>query len=222
MDRGLGAEQGQLGVALGDRDQQRAQAAHDQEPAGRGDPGRGRAAQRAQHEARRDERELDHRDVLEHERVHEGERHVHADQHGQRGLADPQAHGLGREHAEDGQGHRVRPGEPARRHRPGPLDRVQPVPVRVHHVVDEVHGRRGHGEHDGGHQRVPQAVVPAQRRRRQRRREDQQVLGPLPGARGLHDGRQPAHREGDRASTAEPPGGRSAARARVVTARTQP
>ena len=84
-------------------DQQSAQAAHDEEPSGRGHPGGGRAAEGAQHEARRHERQLDHGDVLEHERVHEGEDQVDAHQHGQRGLPEPQARGLGGQHAEDRQ-----------------------------------------------------------------------------------------------------------------------
>jgi hypothetical protein len=60
LDR-LGAEVGQLGVALGQDHAERAQAAHRQEPAGRRHVRGGGAAQHAEQEAGRHEQQLEHR-----------------------------------------------------------------------------------------------------------------------------------------------------------------
>ncbi len=63
--RGVGAEHGQFGVPLGDRDHQRAEAADQQEVAGRRHVGGRRAAEHAEHEPGRDAGKLDHRHVLQ-------------------------------------------------------------------------------------------------------------------------------------------------------------
>jgi hypothetical protein len=183
LDR-LGAEVGQLGVALGQDHAERAQAAHRQEPAGRRHVRGGGAAQHAEQEARRHAQQLEHRDVLELPRITEGQAQVGGHRRGEQRLRDEQARGQPGQGAERAEHDRVPLGQFAGGHRPVPLARVQAVTSGVGHVVDEVHRDRGEAEDGRGDQGVEQPVAPAERRAGQRRGEDEQVLRPLPGPGG--------------------------------------
>jgi hypothetical protein len=180
LDR-LGAEVGQLGVALGQDHAERAQAAHRQEPAGRRHVRGGGAAQHAEQEAGRHAQQLEHRDLFELPRVQEGQAQVGGHRRGEQRLRDEQARGQPGQGAERAEHDRVPLGQFAGGHRPVPLARVQAVTFGVGHVVDEVHRDRGEAEGGRGHQGIDQPVTPAERGAGQRRGEDEQVLRPLPG-----------------------------------------
>jgi hypothetical protein len=197
LDR-LGAEVGQLGVALGQDHAERAQAAHRQEPAGRRHVRGGGAAQHAEQEAGRHEQQLEHRDVLELPRVTEGQAQVGGHRRGEQRLGDEQARGQPGQGATRAEHDRVPRGQFAGGHRPAPLARVQAVTSGVGHVVDEVHRDRGEAEGGRGHQGVEQPVAPAERRAGQRRGEDEQVLRPLPGPGGAQHRHHPAGAAGRR------------------------
>jgi hypothetical protein len=211
LDR-LGAEVGQLGVALGQDHAERAQAAHRQEPAGRRHVRGGGAAQHAEQEAGRHEQQLEHRDVLELPRVAEGQAQVGGHRGGEQRLCDEQARGQPGQGAERAEHDRVPLGQFAGGHRPVPLARMQAVMLGVGHVVDEVHRDRGEAEGRRGSQGVEQPVAPAERGSGQRRGENQQVLRPLPGPRGAqHRHRPPGEadrRRQDRLGGARPGGHR--------------
>jgi hypothetical protein len=210
LDR-LGAEVGQLGVALGQDHAERAQAAHGQEPAGRRHVRSGGAAQHAEQEAGRHEQHLEHRDMLELPRVTEGQDQVGGHRRGER-LRDEQAPGQPGQGAERAEHDRVPLGQVAGGHRPVPLAWMQAVMLGVGHVVDEVHRDRGEAEGRRGGQGVEQPVASAERRAGQRRGENQQVLRPLPGPRGAqHRHRPPGaadRRRQDRLGGARPGGHR--------------
>jgi hypothetical protein len=197
LDR-LGAEVGQLGVALGQDHAERAQAAHRQEPAGRRHVRGGGAAQHAEQEAGRHEQQLEHRDVLELPRVTEGQAQVGGHRRGEQRLRDEQARGQPGQGAERAEHDRVPLGQFAGGHRPVPLARVQAVTSGVGHVVDEVHRDRGEAEGGRGYQGVEQPVAPAERRAGQRRGEHEQVLRPLPGPGGAQHRHHPADAAGRR------------------------
>jgi hypothetical protein len=197
LDR-LGAEVGQLGVALGQDHAERAQAAHRQEPAGRRHVRGGGAAQHAEQEAGRHEQQLEHRDLLELPRVQEGQAQVGGHRRGEQRLRDEQARGQPGQGAERAEHDRVPLGQFAGGHRPVPLARVQAVTFGVGHVVDEVHRDRGEAEGGRGDQGVEQPVAPAERRAGQRRGEDEQVLRPLPGPGGAQHRHHPAGAAGRR------------------------
>jgi hypothetical protein len=197
LDR-LGAEVGQLGVALGQDHAERAQAAHRQEPAGRRHVRGGGAAQHAEQEAGRHEQQLEHGDLLELPRVTEGQAQVGGHRPGEQRLHDEQARGQPRQGAEHAEHDRVSLGQFAGGHRPVPLTRMQAVMLGVGHVVDEVHRDRGEAEGRRGHQGVEQPVAPAERRSCQRRGENQQVLRPLPGPGGAQHRHHPADAAGRR------------------------
>jgi hypothetical protein len=183
LDR-LGAEVGQLGVALGQDHAERAQAAHRQEPAGRRHVRGGGAAQHAEQEAGRHEQQLEHGDLLELPRVTEGQAQVGGHRRGEQRLRDEQAPG--------------QLGQFAGGHRPVPLTRMQAVMPGVGHVVDEVHRDRGEAEGRRGDQGVEQPVASAERRAGQRRGENQEVLRPLPGPGGAQHRHRPAGAAGRR------------------------
>jgi hypothetical protein len=191
LDR-LGAEVGQLGVALGQDHAERAQAAHRQEPAGRRHVGGGGAAQDAEQEAGRHEQQLEHGDLLELPRVTEGQAQVDGHRRGEQRLRDEQARGQSGQGAERAEQDRVPLGQFAGGHRPVPLTRMQAVMLGVGHVVDEVHRDRGEAEGCRGHQGVEQPVAPAERRAGQRRGENQEVFRPLPGPRCAQHRHRPA------------------------------
>ena len=69
----VGSELDLLGVALAGDHEQRAGARDDEEPVGDLDAGRDTAGDGAEHEARRDRGEVDHRLVLQPERVGDGD-----------------------------------------------------------------------------------------------------------------------------------------------------
>jgi len=197
LDR-LGAEVGQLGVALGQDHAERAQAAHRQEPAGRRHVRGGGAAQHAEQEAGRHAQQLEHRDLLELPRVQEGQAQVGGHRRGEQRLRDEQARGQPGQGAERAEHDRVPLGQFAGGHRPVPLARVQAVTFGVGHVVDEVHRDRGEAEGGRGDQGVEQPVTPAERRAGQRRGENEQVLRPLPGPGGAQHRHHPAAAAGRR------------------------
>ena len=197
LDR-LGAEVGQLGVALGQDHAERAQAAHRQEPAGRRHVRGGGAAQHAEQEAGRHEQQLEHRDLLELPRVQEGQGQVGGHRRGEQRLRDEQAPGQPGQRAEHAEHDRVPLGQLAGGHRPVPLARMQAIMLGVGHVVHEVHRDRGEAEGRRGHQSVEQPVAPAERRAGQRRGENQQVFRPLPRPRGAQHRHRPADAAGRR------------------------
>ncbi|HYX61629.1 MAG TPA: hypothetical protein VE888_21760 [Streptosporangiaceae bacterium] len=197
LDR-LGAEVGQLGVALGQDHAERAQAAHRQEPAGRRHVRGGSATQHAEQEAGRHEQQLEHRDLLQLPRVAEGQAQVGGHRRGEQRLRDEQARGQPGQGTERAEHDRVPLGQLAGGHRPVPLARMQAVMLGVGHVVDEVHRDRGEAEGRRGHQGVEQPVAPAERRAGQRRGENQQVFRPLPRPRGAQHGHRPAGAAGRR------------------------
>jgi hypothetical protein len=195
---GLGAEVGQLGVALGQGDAERAQAAHQQEPAGRRHLGGGGAAQHAEQETGRHEQQLEHRDVLELPRVEKRQAQVGGHRRGEQRLGDEQADSQPDQRAEHAEHDRVLLRQRAGGHRPVPLARVEAVALGVGHVVDEIHRDRGEAEGGRGRQGVDQPVTPAERRAGQRRGEDEQVLRPLPGPGGAQHRHRPAGAAGRR------------------------
>jgi len=197
LDR-LGAEVGQLGVALGQDHAERAQAAHRQEPAGRRHVRGGGATQHAEQEAGRHDQQLEHRDVLELPRVTEGQAQVGGHRRGEQRLRDERARGQSGQGAERAEHDRVPPGQLAGGHRTVPLARMQAVMLGVGHVVDEVHRDRGEAEGRRGYQGVEQPLAPAERRAGQWRGEDQQVLRPLPGPGGAQHRHHPAGAAGRR------------------------
>jgi len=189
---GLGAEVGQLGIALGQDHAERAQAAHRQEPARRRHVRGGGAAQHAEQEAGRHEQQLQHRDLLELPRVEKRQGQVGGYRRGEQRLRDEQARGQPGHGAPRAEHDRVPLRQLAGGHRPVPLARVAAVALGVGHVVDEVHRDRGEAEGGGGHQGVEQPVPPAERGAGQRCGEDEQVLRPLPGPRGAQHRPHPA------------------------------
>jgi hypothetical protein len=195
---GLGAEVGQLGVALGQDHAERAQAAHQQEPAGRRHVGGRGPAQHAEQEAGRHEQQLDHRDMLELPRVTERQAQVGGHRGGEQRLGDEQARRQPDQGATRAEHDRVLLRQRAGGHRPVPLARVAAVPLGVGHVVDEVHRDRGKTEGGRGRQGVDQPVTAAERRAGQRRGEDEQVLRPLPGPGGAQHRHHPAGAAGRR------------------------
>ena len=193
---GLGAEAGQLRVALGDGHADRAQAAHQQEPARRWHV-RGRGpAEHAQQETGRDEEHLDHRDVLEHPGVEERQEQVGAHARGEQRRGDQHAAGQADRGADHTQHDRMPLGQVAGRHRPVPLARVAAVALGVGHVVDEVHRDRGEAEGGRGREGIDRPVGPPERRGGQRRGENQQVLRPLARPRGAQHRHRPARAAG--------------------------
>jgi len=195
---GLGAEVGQLGVALGQGHAECAQAAHRQEPAGRRHVRGGGTAQHAEQEAGRHEQQLEHRDVLELPRVTERQGQVGGHRRGEQRFGDEQARGQTGQGATRAEHDRVPLRQFAGGHRPVPLARVAAVALGVGHVVDEVHRDRGEAEGGRGHQGVEQPVTPAERGAGQRRGEDEQVLRPLPGPGGAQHRHHPAAAAGRR------------------------
>jgi hypothetical protein len=178
---GLGAEVGQLGVALGHGHAERAQAAHHQEPGGRRHVRGGGAAQHAEQEAGRHEQQLKHRNMLQLPRVEKRQDQVRGHRRGEQRLGDEQARGQAGQGAEHAEHDRVLLRQLAGGDRPVPLARMETVTLGVGHVVDEVHRDRGEAEGGRGHQGIDQPVTPAERGAGQRRGEDEQVLRPLPG-----------------------------------------
>jgi len=195
---GLGAEVGQLGVALGQGHAERAQAAHQQEPAGRRHVRGGGSAQHAEQEAGRHEQQLEHRDVLELPRVTERQGQVGGHRRGEQRFGDEQARGQADQGAEHAEHDRVPLRQLAGGDRPAALARVAAVTFGVGNVVDEVHRDRGEAEGGRGDQGVEQPVTPAERRAGQRRGENEQVLRPLPGPGGAQHRHHPAAAAGRR------------------------
>ena len=169
----------ELAEALARGHEQRAEARHDEEPAGDGQLGGDAAGDRAQQEPHGQQGELDHRLVLEEQRVREREDRVR-----EQDAEQADVHHQGEAERRRAPGRRAAaiaaPGdELARGDRPRPLGRVGAVGLDVAHVVDQVGRARHQAERDEGDEGRDQHVGLEQGPGGERRGEDEDVLQPL-------------------------------------------